>query len=133
MVKYKAVHLGGLTMADNYITCQESKGSINISEEVISSLVRTAIAEVDGVAGLSNTAGAELAELIGLKTVAKGVKVRFNDGVIIVDAIITVRYGCNIVNIAKAVQDKVQTLVISTTGIENAQVNVHVAGVAFDK
>ncbi len=120
-------------MADNYITCQESKGSINISEEVISSLVRTAIAEVDGVAGLSNTAGAELAELIGLKTVAKGVKVRFNDGVIIVDAIITVRYGCNIVNIAKAVQDKVQTLVVSTTGIENAQVNVHVAGVAFDK
>lgn len=120
-------------MADNYITCQESKGSINISEEVISSLVRTAIAEVDGVAGLSNTAGAELAELIGLKTVAKGVKVRFNDGVIIVDAIITVRYGCNIVNIAKAVQDKVQTLVISTTGIENAQINVHVAGVAFGK
>ncbi len=120
-------------MPDNYITCREAKGSINISEEVISSLVRAAIAEVDGVAGLSNTAGAELAEFIGLKTVTKGVKVRFDDGVIIVDAIITVRYGCNIVNIARAVQDKVQPLVISTTGIEKTQVNVHVAGVEFDK
>lgn len=133
VVKYKSICLGGLTMPDNYITCREAKGSINISEEVISSLVRTAIAEVDGVAGLSNTAGAELAEFIGLKTVTKGVKVRFDDGVIIVDAIITVRYGCNIVNIARAVQDKVQPLVISTTGIEKTQVNVHVAGVEFDK
>ncbi len=133
VVKYKSICLGGLTMPDNYITCREAKGSINISEEVISSLVRAAIAEVDGVAGLSNTAGAELAEFIGLKTVTKGVKVRFDDGVIIVDAIITVRYGCNIVNIARAVQDKVQPLVISTTGIEKTQVNVHVAGVEFDK
>ena len=30
-------------MSDNYITCQEENGSINISEEVISSMVRTAI------------------------------------------------------------------------------------------
>lgn len=120
-------------MADNYITCRETKGSINISEEVISSLVRAAIVEVEGVAGLSNTAGAEIAELIGIKTLTKGVKVRFVDGVIIVDAIITVCYGRNIVNIAKNVQEKVQILLISTTGIEKAQVNVHVAGVAFEK
>ena len=39
-------------MNDNYITCQEENGSINISEEVISSMVRTAISEVEGVAGL---------------------------------------------------------------------------------
>ena len=120
-------------MADNYITCREAKGSINISEEVISSLVRASAAEVEGVAGLSNTAGAEIAELIGLKSVTRGIKVRFVEGVIIVDAIITVCYGCNIVSVAKNVQDKVQTLLISTTGIEKAQVNVHVAGVAFDK
>ena len=45
-------------MNDNYITCQEENGSINISEEVISSMVRTAISETEGVAGLANTAGA---------------------------------------------------------------------------
>ena len=120
-------------MADNYITCQEANGSINISEEVISSLVRASIIEVEGVAGLSNTVGAEIAELIGLKTLTKGVKVCFADGIIMVDTVITVLYGYNIVNVAKNVQDKVQTLLVSTTGIEKAQVNVHVAGVAFDK
>ena len=44
-------------MNDNYISCQEENGSINISEDVIYSLVRTTISEVEGVAGVANTAG----------------------------------------------------------------------------
>lgn len=120
-------------MGDNYITCQEEKGSINISEEVINSVVRSAISEVEGVAGLSNTAGAELAELIGLKTISKGVKVQFIDNKIIVDVIINVVYGCNIMDVAKNVQERVMSMVQATTGIEQAEVNVHVSGIAFDK
>ena len=120
-------------MAENYITCRDNGGSINISEEVISSLVRTAVLEVEGVAGLANTAGAEIAERVGLKMVNKGVKLQFSEGVIIVDTIITVAYGCNIMNVAKSVQGKLQELLESTTGIEQAQINVHVCGVAFDK
>ena len=87
-------------MGENYITCQAEKGSINISEEVISSVVRSAISEIEGVAGLSNTAGAEIAELIGLKTLSKGVKVQFVEEKIVADVIITVEYGCNIVKVA---------------------------------
>ena len=120
-------------MGENYITCREEKGSINISEDVIISMVRSVLSEVEGVASLSNTAGAELAELIGLKSVSKGVKVQFEDGRVVVDIIITVVYGCNIVNVAKAVQDKILSVVQATTGIENAEVNVHVSGIAFDK
>ena len=83
---------------------------------------------------LSNTAGAEFAELLGLKTVSRGVKVQFvDDSKIIVDAIITVLYGCNIVGVARSVQEKLMTLVQSTTGIDNAEINVHVSGVAFEK
>ena len=120
-------------MGENYITCQEQLGSINISEDVINSMVRNAITEVGGVAGLSNTAGSELAELFGLKTLSRGVKVQFVESKIVVDAIITVVYGRNIINIAKAVQEKVMSVVQSTTGIEGAEVNVHVSGVAFEK
>lgn len=58
-------------MAENYITCQGDKGNINISEDVIVSVVRGAITEIDGVAGLANTAGADLAELLGIKTLSK--------------------------------------------------------------
>lgn len=120
-------------MGENYITCQEEKGSINISEEVINGVIRSAISEVEGVAGLSNTAGAEIAELIGFKTISKGVKVQFIDNKIIVDVIINVVYGCNIMDVAKNVQERVMSMVQATTGIEQAEVNVHVSGIAFDK
>lgn len=120
-------------MAENYITCQEAKGSINISEDVIVSLVKSAVGEVEGVSGLSNAAGAELAELIGIKTVSKGVKVAFEDEMIVIDVIINVSYGSSIVSVAKAVQDKLLSTVQSVTGFEKARVNVHVAGISFEK
>ena len=120
-------------MGDNYISCKAENGSINISEDVISTMVRTAITEIDGVAGISNTAGAELAELIGIKTVSKGIKIQIVDDTIKVDAVILVRYGCNIVNVAKEVQNSVTEAVQAITGIDKAEVNVHVSGVAFEK
>ena len=120
-------------MNDNYISSQEEKGSINISEDVIYTLVRETIAEVEGVAGLANTAGGELAELLGIKTVTKGVKVQLNDNQIVVDAIITVYYGCSIVKVAEAVQERVVSVIQATTGFEQPQVNVHVSGLAFEK
>lgn len=120
-------------MAENYITCQEDKGSINVSEDVIVSMVRATVNEIDGVAALTNNAGAELAELLGIKSVTKGVKVQFVDGVVVVDTIIMVRYGSNVVNVAKQVQDSVSAAVESMTGMGTPRVNVHVSGVAFDK
>ena len=120
-------------MGETYITCREENGSINISEDVISGMVRTAVTEVEGVAGLSNTAGGEIAELIGRKTVTKGVKVQFEDDRIVVDAIITVHYGSKIMEVARNVQEKVMNVIQSTTGLEKAEVNVHVSGIAFEK
>jgi uncharacterized alkaline shock family protein YloU len=120
-------------MADNYITCQGEKGNINISEDVIVSVVRSAITDIEGVAGLANTAGADLAELLGIKTLSKGITVRFVDDAIVVDAIILVKYGNNIVNVAKRVQQAVSDAVEAATGMEKIEANVHVSGVAFDK
>ena len=120
-------------MNDNYITCQEENGSINISEDVIYSMVREAISEVDGVAGLANAAGAEIAELLGLKTASKGVKVQLTDNRIVIDAIINVCYGCNIVKVAQEVQDRVTNIVQGTTSFDKPQVNVHVSGISFEK
>ena len=117
-------------MPENYITCQDEKGSINISEEVVMSMVREAITEVDGVAA---SAGTELAELLGIKSAAKGIKVQILDETITVDTIITVRYGCNAVAVAKAVQESVANTVQAVTGMGKPLVNVHISGVAFDK
>ena len=110
-------------MGENYITCREANGSINISEDVIAGMV----------AGLSNTAGAEIAELIGIKTLTKGVKVQFAEDKIIVDTIITVSYGSSVMKVARTVQEKVMAAVQATTGLDQVEVNVHVTGIAFEK
>ena len=120
-------------MGETYICCQAEKGSINISEEVITDVVKSAVGEVDGVAGLSYTAGAELAELIGLKTIPKGVSVRLDQNTIVADVIINVAYGNNIVNVAKAVQESARNVIQATTGFDGAIVNVHVSGITFDR
>lgn len=121
-------------MGENYITCRENNGSINISEDVVVSLVKAAIDEVEGVSGLSNTAGAEIAELIGRKSLTKGIKVQFEESKkIVIDAIITVIYGCSIVSVGEAVQEKVKNTIVSSTGIELCDVNVHISGVTFEK
>lgn len=120
-------------MLDKYISKFNEYGSINISEEVIVNIVINAIKDIDGVAGLANTAGAELAERVGLKTIPKGVKVVCDDDKVTVDAIITVFYGKNVLNVAKNVQDNVAAVIESKTGIENAEVNIHVSGITFEK
>ena len=120
-------------MGENYITCREENGSINISEDVIAGMVRNAVLEVEGVSGLANTAGAEISELLGIRTLSKGVKVQFADDKVIVDTILTVSYGSSVVKVAQAVQEKVLAAVQATTGLEKVEVNVHVTGIAFDK
>ena len=119
-------------MVENYITCQDEKGSINISEDVIAVMVSAAISETDGVSGLSNTIGSELAEFLGKKGTQKGVKIQFTDNVITVDAIITVRYGHAVTTVAQKVQEQIISAIEAMTGMD-AVVNVHVSGVSFDK
>jgi uncharacterized alkaline shock family protein YloU len=117
-------------MADTYISRKMDKGTINISEDVVASLVRSAVVETDGVAELATAVTSEDVEAGARKSI-RGVKVRFKDDVILADAAITVKYGGNILDIAKKVQENALAAIQTSTGFEDASVNVHVAGVAF--
>ncbi|MGE4353503.1 MAG: Asp23/Gls24 family envelope stress response protein [Oscillospiraceae bacterium] len=119
-------------MAENYIARQDERGSINISEDVIAVMVGAAIAEVEGVAGLSNTIGSEIADFIGRKSVTKGVKVQFVEDKIVVDVIVMVRFGTKITEVGEKVQEAVASAVESMTGLD-AIVNVHISGISYEK
>ena len=119
-------------MPDNYITIADEKGSINISEDVIAVIASNALAEVDGIAAFSSTSGADLGELIGKKTAAKGVRVSFADDVVCVDLTVMVRFGVSITGVAEKAQHAVSAALESMTGLRSS-VNVRVTGVTFDK
>lgn len=118
-------------MADNYISVKTDKGILNVSEEVVGSIVRTAVSDVEGVTGLNNAAGAEIAEFIGVRSMSKGVRISHNGENIVCDVIINVCYGSNIIDVAKNVQNSVESELQTITGQENITVNVNVAGIAF--
>ena len=120
-------------MAENYITRVEDSGSIHISDDVIATMVKLAVKEVEGVASMAATAGPAVADLLGKKNVSKGVKVQFEEDAVIIDVIVMVKYGSNIVSVARTIQENVQSAVQAMTGLEQVTVNVHVSGVAFDK
>ena len=119
-------------MPDNYISISAEKGSINVSEEVIAIIAGAAIAETEGVAGLSNTVGSEIYEFIGRKSVTKGIKVSFKEATIVIEATIMVRFGTTIATIAEKVQGAVAVAVEAMTGMSPV-VNIRVAGISFDK
>ncbi len=119
-------------MAENYITKQEEKGTVNISEDVVAVMVAAAINEVEGVAGLGSPNTPELTELFGRKNPGKGLKIRFIDERITIDVLINVRAPGSVTDTAVRVQDAVCSEVESITGM-SAVVNVHVTGISFDK
>ena len=119
-------------MPDNYFTITDEKGSIHISEDVITAITANAVSEADGIAGLSNTAGTGLGERITGKTAAKGIRVRFEEACVAIDVSVLVRGGVSIAAAGEKLQKSVAAAVDSMTGLK-AEVNVHVAGISFDK
>ena len=119
-------------MPDTYFTITDEKGSIRISEDVIAAITGNALSEMDGIAAFSNTAGGELGELIGSKSVSKGIRVSFEENAISIDVTVMLRYGKNINATCRQAQDAVAVAVDSITGVKPV-VNIRVAGISFEK
>ena len=120
-------------MSDNkeYVSRADELGNIHISEEVLAAIAAAAALEVDGVSSLAANLGRDIAELLGKKNLAKGVRVQMEDEKVTVDLSILMAYGHTIPEVGRAVQDGVKNAVESMTGLEIAAVNVNVGGITF--
>lgn len=120
-------------MADNrqYITQIQDNGTVMISEDVIATIVAHAVADVEGVVGLSVKPVSELADMIGKKNWGKGMKITVGaDNALTIDCDVLVSYGQSVVTVAEAVQSAVVGAVESMTGVQNITVNVNICGIA---
>ena len=113
-----------------YITQTQENGSVMISEDVIATIVEHALADLDGVAGLSTKPGADIADLIGKKTWARGMKIQIaEDDTLTIACNVVIYYGHSVVEVAGAVQNAVRSTVESMTGVKVETVNVNVCGI----
>ena len=108
-----------------------SLGSIRIADEVVSIIAGLAATEVDGIAGMSGGIAGGIAEMLGRKNFAKGVKVEVGEKEAAVDLYIIVKYGVRIPDVALAAQENVKQAIETMTGLSVVEVNVHVQGVGF--
>ena len=123
-------------MAENkeYFTQEMENGSIQISEDVVASVTGMAVLEVEGVCGLSISIGTDIAEMLGMKTLSKGVRLSTTEtGALRVDCDVVSKFGQNIFELAKNVKENVKSSVESVTGLRVAEVNVTVCGIALPK
>lgn len=120
-------------MSENreYVTRCEEQGNIYISEEVLAGIAAAAALEIEGVSGLTANLGSDIAELLGKKSLAKGVSAKMEDEKVAITLSILMSFGHTIPEVGKAVQEAVKNAVESMTGLEVSAVNVNVSGIAL--
>ena len=121
-------------MADNreYLTQSEENGSISISEDVIASIAFDAMREIEGVGALSQNMTEQLTEQFTGRKSLRGVHAELQDGAIVVDVYLMVKYGFAIPAVAQKVQTAVSAAVDGMTGYSVKAVNVHIGGISFN-
>ena len=110
----------------------EGIGEVQIADEVVSIIAGLAATAVEGVASMAGNITNELVSKLGMKNLSKGVKIEIIDGVVTVDLTLNIEYGRNILETSKKVQEKVKSAIENMTGLEVADVNIHIASVDMD-
>lgn len=115
-----------------YNVLDEGKvGEVQIADEVIAIIAGLTATEVDGVASMAGNITNELVGKLGMKNLAKGVKVEVLPEAVIVDVALNMEYGYNIPKTSETVQERVKTAIENMTGLHVEEVNVRIAGVAI--
>lgn len=108
-----------------------SVGEIQIADEVVAIIAGLAATEVEGVASMAGNVTNELVAKLGMRNLAKGVKVDINPESVVVDMALNMEYGFNIPKTSEAVQERVKNAIENMTGLHVAEVNIRIAGVAI--
>ena len=107
--------------------------STHIAPDVIAAVAGLAAAEAKGIAGMSGGIVGGIAEKLGRKDLAKGIKVQLEEDKVKIDLNVIVDLGVQIVETAKKLRQEVRDSVEKITGLKVAAVNVHVLGINIPK
>ena len=108
-------------------------GTVKIADDVVASIAGIAATEVEGVVSMAGNIGNELKSKMGVKNLAKGVKVEVIGKSVKADIALIVEYGYSIPAISQKVQEKVKSTIENMTGLTVTDVNIRIAGVNMIK
>ncbi len=115
----------------NMHVLHEELGTVKIADDVVAMIAGLAASDVKGVASMAGNIGNELKSRMGVKNLARGVRVEVKR--VKTELALVVEYGYNIPAISQRVQEKVKSTVENMTGLEVSDVDIRIAGVCMQK
>ena len=107
----------------------KSLGDVVIANEVLAIIAGIAATEVEGVHSMDGGWSGQFISKLGIKDLARGVKVQVRDGEVKVDLSLNMEYGYAIPKVSDLVQDKVSASSNNMTGLNVSEVNIRISGV----
>lgn len=107
----------------------ETFGTVKIADDVVAMIAALAATEVDGVAAMNGNVANELLSKVGVKGLAKGVRVDIYNKKVKVELAVVIEYGFNIPATCQQVQNKVKSAIENMTGLDVTDVNIRIAGI----
>ena len=107
----------------------KSFGDVVIADEVLAIIAGIAATEVEGVHSMDGGWSGQFISKLGIKDLARGVKVQVRDGEVKVDLSLNMEYGYAIPKVSDLVQDKVSASINNMTGLNVSEVNIRISGV----
>lgn len=110
---------------------QPVRPSIHIANDVVGEIAAIAAKRVNGVAELSGGLGSGLNDMLGRRSLTRGVRADIVDRRVDLALHLIVGYGARIPEVAGKVQEQVKSAIESSTGLTVRRVDIHIQGVAF--
>ena len=107
----------------------KSFGDVVIADEVLAIIAGIAATEVEGVHSMDGGWSGDFISKLGIKDLARGVKVQVKEGEVKVDLSLNMEYGYAIPKVSDLVQDKVSASINNMTGLNVSEVNIRISGV----
>lgn len=108
-----------------------STGNLKISNNVIATVAKIAVLEVEGVADVS-LGSTSMHRWFAKTTYAKPIKVSVENGSAMLEICIVVKNGCNIPQLSLKIQQNVKSAIESMTGLVVSKVDIVVSGIAAE-
>ena len=106
-----------------------SFGDVVIADEVLAIIAGIAATEVEGVHSMDGGWSGQFISKLGIKDLARGVKVQVREGEVKVDLSLNMEYGYAIPKVSNLVQDRVSASINNMTGLNVSEVNIRISGV----
>ena len=126
-------------MSENYqpdVKLDENpNGTVSFATEVVATIAGLAATEVEGVASMSSQSSgfADMFSRKNTRNFTKGVRIDLDDNKVTVDITIVVEYGSPVPDVARSIQENVKKAIETMSGLDVHAVDVHVAGVSFER